>query len=80
MLQRVNDLKQAAEDQTEKKAEGMTKVKWKDGFGANGPIEVTEYEGVLGRYSPLRMPLPVSRPGSRKRLVPCIDLGLTTRA
>ena len=22
----------------------MTKVKWKDGFGANGPIEVTEYE------------------------------------
>ena len=49
MLQRVNDLKQAAEDQTEKKAEGMTKVKWKDGFGANGPIEVTEYEGVLGQ-------------------------------
>lgn len=49
MLQRVNDLKQAAEDQTKKKAEGMTKVKWKDGFGANGPIEVTEYEGVLGQ-------------------------------
>lgn len=49
MLQRVNDLKQAAEDQAEKKAEGMTKTKWKDGFGANGPIEVTEYEGVLGQ-------------------------------
>lgn len=49
MLQRVNDLKQAAEDQEKPKAEGMTKIKWKDGFGANGPIEVTEYEGVLGQ-------------------------------
>ena len=49
MLQRVNDIKQAAEEQTKKKAEGMTKVKWKVGFGANGPIEVTEYEGVLGQ-------------------------------
>lgn len=49
MLQRVNDLKQAAEDQEEKKAEGMTAVKWKDGFGSNGPIEVMEYEGVLGQ-------------------------------
>lgn len=49
MLQRINDLKRAAEDQDRKKAWGMTAVKWKDGFGANGPTDVTEYEGVLGQ-------------------------------
>ncbi len=49
MLQRVKDLKQAADEQDNKKADGMTAVKWKDGFGANGPIDVTEYEGVLGQ-------------------------------
>lgn len=49
MLQRINDLKRAAEDQDRKKAWGMTAVKWKDGFGANGPTDMTEYEGVLGQ-------------------------------
>lgn len=49
MLKRIDDLKKAAADQDKEKAEGMTAVKWKDGCGANGPVDITEYEGVLGQ-------------------------------
>lgn len=49
MLKRIDDLKRTAADQDKKKAEGMTAVKWKDGCGANGPVDITEYEGVPGQ-------------------------------
>lgn len=49
MLQRVNDLKQAAVDQEEKKSDEMTAVKRKNGFSAKGPVDITEYEGTLGQ-------------------------------
>lgn len=49
MLQRIDDLNQAAGNQAEKKNAGMTAVKRKGGVGANGPVDVTEYEGVIGQ-------------------------------
>jgi uncharacterized protein YjcR len=45
MLKRIEDLKQAAADQKEKKAAGMTAVKYKSSI----EDDVTEYAGTLGQ-------------------------------
>lgn len=48
MLKRIENLKCSA-DASEKKAAGMTAVKYKGGRGASGPVDVTEYAGILGQ-------------------------------
>lgn len=45
MLKRIEDIKQAAEDQTETKAKGMTAVKFK----SSTEEDATEYTGALGQ-------------------------------
>ncbi len=49
MLKRIEDLKHAAEDQKEKKASGMTAVKYKSGTEKDKWTDLTEYTGALGQ-------------------------------
>lgn len=49
MLNRIEDLKAAAAGVTDEKKQGMTVVKYKTGFGADGPVDVQEYAGLLGQ-------------------------------
>lgn len=49
MLKRIDDLKKAAEDQTEEKAPGMTAVKYRSGTEKDKWTDLTEYTGALGQ-------------------------------
>lgn len=49
MLKRIEDLKLAASEQTEKKADGMTPVKYKAGTEKDKWTDLVEYTGALGQ-------------------------------
>ena len=49
MLKRIEDIKQAETDQEEKKATGMTAVKYKSGTEKDKWTDLTEYTGALGQ-------------------------------
>lgn len=49
MLNRIEYLKQTAEDYTEEKTKGMTAVKYRSGIEKDKCTNLTEYTGVLGQ-------------------------------